>query len=178
MEKRKQYWNRFGDASLFEATYEDIYSCHYSNRFDTIILQDTLHHLEPINEALGILHKALKHGGKLLIVEENGANIIQNVKLLRQRGFNKKIEVYDENLEKTVVFADESIRPLKQWEKVLLKEGFVVQKNSVQYIRFLPPQSFVKDYSVAIEKEKRLSGKSLLTTYFYFGVNFLANKND
>ena len=177
IEKRKQYWSRFGDASLFEARYEDIYSCRYSDQFDTIILQDTLHHLEPLDPALEILHQALRQDGKLLIVEENGANIIQNVKLLRQRGFNKKVEVFDESLQKTVVFADESIRPLRQWEKLLLKKGFTVQKTSVQYIRFLPPQSFLKAYSDAIKKEQRLAGKRLLTRYFYFGVNFIAKKN-
>jgi SAM-dependent methyltransferase len=178
IEKRKQYWRRFGNVDLFNAVYEDIYSSNYTNQFDTILVQDTLHHLEPIDKALKVLHHALKNNGKLLVVEENGGNIIQNIKLIRQRGFNKVVEVYDESLQKTVVFGDENIRSLSQWKKILRNDGFSIETDSVEHIRLLPPASFASDYQNAIVRERKLVKKTLLRKYFYFGINFMAHKTN
>jgi SAM-dependent methyltransferase len=176
IEKRKKFWSRYGNADLFECKYEDLYSSDYKNSFDTIILQDTLHHLEPIGEAVQILSEALRENGKLLVVEENGSNLIQNVKLLKQRGLNKKVEYYDDQLQKTVVFGDENIRSLAKWKKIFKKSDLQILDSSVNYIRLLPPSAFDKGYEKAVKKEQLLTKQFLLTRYFYFGINFMVVK--
>lgn len=95
---RKAFWSQYGDVGLFEYGYENLLDSSRSAAFDVIILQDTLHHLEPIESCVSILRRAAKPGGRLLIVEENGRNPIQNLKLLKQRGFRRKIEIYDSRL--------------------------------------------------------------------------------
>src|SRR5436190_4846706 len=42
--KRKDFWKQYGNTDLFEAVYEDLSTSIYEKKFDTVILQDTLHH--------------------------------------------------------------------------------------------------------------------------------------
>ena len=83
------YWSAFGDVSGFTYEYRNILDGIHEDAYDVIIAQDTLHHLEPIDRALKKINKALKSDGILIAVEENGSNIVQNLKLIKQRGFKK-----------------------------------------------------------------------------------------
>lgn len=59
VKNRKDYWNEFGNADLFDCTHQNIIETPPAEEsLDYIILQDTLHHLEPVEEALAILFKA------------------------------------------------------------------------------------------------------------------------
>ncbi|HEX6334663.1 MAG TPA: methyltransferase domain-containing protein [Flavisolibacter sp.] len=178
LDARRAFWSRYGDVSGFTCTYEDIYDVHFDRSFDTVIVQDTLHHLLPLDEGIRILHRALKMDGRLVVVEENGCNIAQRIKLFRQRGFNRKVEVYDESLQKTVRFADEQIRCLDDWRRMLEKAGFRMDAGSEQYIRFYPPQFFVRRaYEDVLLKEQRIAKTNrTLAKYFFFGINFTLQK--
>src|SRR4051812_17699689 len=136
---RKKFWSGFGDTGLFQCTYEDLFTTDYRNEFSTILVQDTLHHLYPLEPALMILHRSLKENGRMIVIEENGKNIIQRAKLLKQRGLNKKVEVWDELLQKKLSFADEHIRGFGSWKKLLHKHGFTIDDNSLDFIRLFPP---------------------------------------
>ena len=121
--KRLEYWKQFGDVSKFSYSYENIFDHQFEpNSYDLIIIQDTLHHLEPLDEALQILNKVLRKEGKLLIIEENGNNLIQNAKLFLQRGNKRIIKIYDEKLEKHLLLGNENIRSLKKWQSEFKKE--------------------------------------------------------
>ena len=102
--QRINYWNQYGDASLFKAGYENLFDMQQiPENCDYIILQDTLHHLEPLDKALEICYKALKLTGKLIAVEEKGNNLIQSLKLYLQRGNKRIIVIYDETLKNNIV---------------------------------------------------------------------------
>jgi SAM-dependent methyltransferase len=173
---RKKFWSAFGNTDLFECSYEDLFESHYHHEFDTVIVQDTLHHLYPLEPALDILHRSMKTDGRVIVIEENGRNLLQRAKLLKQRGFNKKIEGWDTVLQKKISFADEHIRGLSSWKKLLQSHGFYIRPDSVDFIRLVPPLFFSKNnYLNVIRKEKKFSRASpLLKTYFYFGMNFIA----
>ncbi len=174
--QRRAFWSQYGDVSGFDCVYEDLYSTPYSGRFDSIIVQDTLHHLEPLQQGLALLHRALRPGGRLLVVEENGQNLVQNLKLLRQRGFNRTVEVYDESLGKNIVFGDEQIRGFRSWKRQLEAAGFRVEEGSLQYIRLLPPRLIrAGNYEEALDRERRLAGRGV-RNLFYFGINFTASR--
>ncbi|HEX8313607.1 MAG TPA: class I SAM-dependent methyltransferase [Flavisolibacter sp.] len=178
IEKRKRYWSQFGNTEHFQYTYADVFESDYSSAFDTIILQDTLHHLEPIEEGLKVFEKALREKGKLLVIEENGANIIQNLKLLWQRGLNKNVTVYDERLKRTILLGNENIRSLKKWEKLFQDAGLEIEPSSIRHIRFFLP-FFMKDQSMETltRKEQEIGQKAtILKNYFFFGINFKAFK--
>lgn len=176
---RKEYWSQYGDLSRFDYVYEDLFSTDYKDRFHTVLVQDTLHHLEPVEDALGILNRSLKSGGRLLVIEENGRNIVQNLKLWKQRGNKRKAQAYDEVLQKHISFGNENIRSLKKWEFLLKQNSFLLDRSSLQHIRFFPPQFFQKDnYPSLIEKEQRMAQYPMLAKYFYFGINFIANKSE
>lgn len=66
---RSEFWSQFGDTKLFSYDYEDLFdqTSHQSaTKYDYIIIQDTLHHIEPIDQALDIFYSCLKSNGKLL----------------------------------------------------------------------------------------------------------------
>ncbi|RYZ45480.1 MAG: class I SAM-dependent methyltransferase [Sphingobacteriales bacterium] len=177
--ERYAYWNQYGDASLFTCSYENLFdSPPQPSSYDLIIVQDTLHHLEPINDALRIFHDSLKTGGKILAIEENGNNIIQNAKLYKYRGNKRIIKLWDEKLQKDILIGNENIRSLKHWNELLQANQFAIDNDSVQYIRyFLPFRYKNADPEGLLKKEKDIQRRSKFRKeYFFFGINFVAEK--
>lgn len=177
--ERYAYWNQFGNASLFTCSYENLFDNPPApGSYDTIIVQDTLHHLEPIDDALQIFHKALKKGGKIIAIEENGNNIIQNAKLYKYRGNKRIIKQWDEKLQKDILIGNENIRSLKTWDGLMQQNHFAIEKPSVQYIRyFLPYRYRNADPEALLQKEWAIQQKShFRKEYFFFGLNFVAEK--
>jgi len=177
--KRLDYWSQYGDMSLFTYSYEDLFDHQFDKAaYDLIIIQDTLHHLEPLQDALEVFHQVLSDHGKLLIIEENGNNLIQNAKLFLQRGNKRIIKIYDEKLDKHILLGNENIRSLKKWEKEFSKQGFQIDPKSVQYIRYFLPFMFPNEKAEAkVKKEQALWKKNdFLKEYFFFGINFLVEK--
>ncbi len=179
VQKRMEYWKQYGDTSLFTCTYENL----FDNRpapatYDWIIVQDTLHHLEPINDALQIFNNSLKKNGKVLSIEENGSNVIQRLKLYKYRGNKRIITIYDEKLQKDILIGNENIRSLASWQRLFEHNGFSVLKDSVQYIRYyLPFRYRYSDPELLLEKEHRIqSSPGLRREYLFFGLNFIAEK--
>jgi len=172
---RLDYWSAYGDVGLFTYRYENILDSQFPpDTFDTIIVQDTLHHLEPIGQCLRILFEALKPEGRLIAVEENGNNLIQNAKLYLQRGNKRVLELTDEKTGKTFLLGNENIRGLEHWRSLLTRAGFRIDGETVQYIRVLPP--FVeKDTHRLIAREQALH-RPWLDRYFFFGLNWVAEK--
>jgi SAM-dependent methyltransferase len=174
---RMQYWAAYGDVSGFTYDYEDLFDASVQRgTFDRIIVQDTLHHLEPLGEALSILRHHLSQDGQLLVIEENGNNLVQSLKLYRQRGNKRVIEFYDERLKKTILLGNENIRSLSTWKREMLNQGLRVDDASVQYVRAYPPSLFNRmGYVQSIASEQRLwKSQPLMREYFFFGINFMA----
>ena len=145
------------------------------NSFDYIILQDTLHHIEPLDEALPIFRRVLKPDGKLILIEENGGCWIKSAMLFAQRSNKRVISMYDDTLKKEVLMGNENIRPEKLWRKHFEKAGFQMDENSLQYIRFLPSPCFnEKKLQKNIEKEQKIWKKSaFLRRHAFWGINMV-----
>ncbi len=179
IEERKQYWSQYGDTSLFTCSYENLFDTHPAQEsYDWIIVQDTLHHLEPINDALQIFHKVLKPGGRVLSIEENGNNIIQRMKLYKYRGNKRIITMWDEKLQKEILLGNENIRKLADWELLFQKNGFSILKDSVNYVRYYLPFTYrFSDPEALLKKEEQIqSTPGFKREYFFFGLNFVAGK--
>ena len=178
IKKRMAYWSAFGDVSGFTYEYRNILDGMPKNAYDVVIAQDTLHHLEPIGQALNKIHQVLKSDGILIAVEENGSNVVQNLKLIKQRGFRKVKTIYDEVLEKDILIGDENIRSLSAWDALLSKNNMSLNHDSLNYIRFFYPITY-KDKSIeeVFRMEQRIQHKSsVLKKWFFFGLNFVAQK--
>jgi len=177
--KRLEYWKKYGDISLFTYNYEYFFDYKDSkNLYDTIILQDTLHHIEPLDEALKIFYNFLRPEGRMIMIEENGSNIIQKAKLYLRRGNNRVTSIYDEKLKKNIPFGNENIRRLNLWKKYFENADFKIVENKTQYIRLYPPVFFNKSNTEKlIFKEQKLWRKSnFLRKYLFFGLHFIAKK--
>jgi SAM-dependent methyltransferase len=176
--ERIKYWSQFGDLSGFSVDYENLYDANFQAQFDAIVVQDTIHHTEPIETALRIFHQALKPAGKVIAVEENGKNIIQRMKLFKQRGNKRIIELHDEKLGKTILLGNENIRSYAAWCDLFRNASFTIEENKTEYVRLFPPQLFSKNAKQSIEKEQRIWKKnSFLRDYFFFGLSFCAVKS-
>lgn len=179
VEKRYAYWQQFGNAQLFTCSYENLFDAPPANNsYDIIIVQDTLHHLEPIDNALQIFYSALKPGGKIVSIEENGNNIIQNLKLYKYRGNKRIITIWDEKLQKDILIGNENIRSLKKWNALFEKHHFKIEPKEVQYIRYYLPYKYKNaDSTALLEKERHIQSVSKYRKeYFFFGINFQAYK--
>lgn len=178
IEKRKNYWQQFGDTTLFTYEYADLFDQKIAeNSVDYIILQDTLHHIEPIDKALKIFYKMLKPTGKIILIEENGGCLIQRFKLFLQRGNKRIIEYYDERLQKQITMGNENIRTLQQWNRTLEAANFRILPENVQYIRYFLPFKY-KNCAIEtiITKEKARSSCHFLRQNCFFGINMVIEK--
>lgn len=175
---RLTFWCKYGDVSKFSYSYKNVFDESETNKYNTIILQDTLHHLEPLDTSIKIFEKALLPKGRIILIEENGSNIIQNLKLIKQRGFRKVKEIYDEKLGKTILLGDENIRNLKTWTAAFTENNFEVIPEKTQYIRFYMPSSFKENNTADIIAKEQSIWKTnrFLKTYFFFGLNFIVQK--
>jgi len=179
VQKRRDYWSKFGNTDLFSCSYEYLFDNHPAPAtYDWILVQDTLHHLEPIEEALQIFEKSLKQDGKLLAIEENGNNIIQRLKLYKYRGSKLIIDIWDEKLQKKIPIGNENIKSLATWKYLFEKNGLTIQGENVQYIRYYFPVKYRGgDAEKILQAERELQSKSKIRReYFFFGINFIASK--
>ena len=180
IQKRKEYWSQYGDTSLFTCTYENLFDQQPAPAtYDWVIVQDTLHHLEPLEEALTIFNKALKPGGRVLTIEENGNNLIQRVKLYKYRGNKRIITMWDEKLKKEILLGNENIRSLATWEGLFKHAGFSLPPAQIQYVRYYLPFKYKgTDPEKLLQNERLIQSKpGLKREYFFFGLNFVAVKN-
>jgi 2-polyprenyl-3-methyl-5-hydroxy-6-metoxy-1,4-benzoquinol methylase len=179
IEKRKKYWKKYGDSDLFEVDYANVFDNKLSeNQFEYIILQDTLHHIEPLQDALKIFKNVLKPEGKLIVVEENGNNFAVNLKLFMQRGNKRIITVWDEKLKKRLLLGNDNIRSWRKWKQEFNEAGLLCNHIEPEYIRFYYPFLYRKrTFSEMIKKENRLRKNRCLREYFFFGINFSINNN-
>ncbi len=176
---RKAYWSRYGNAELFTCSYENVFdSPPAPGSYDRVIVQDTLHHIEPIAEGIGILYTALSPAGQLVVVEENGSNLVQRAKLYRQRGSRRIITQWDEELQKEILIGNENIRSLEAWQRLLTAGGFRLLPGSVSYVRYYFPQWYKgRNAEGVLEKERVLQQHSKIRRkYFFFGLNFRVGK--
>lgn len=180
IEQRRRFWSRYGDVSLFEYAYENIFDTPpLPESYDYIILQDTLHHIEPVEKGLEIFYSALKPTGKLILIEENGASWLKSLMLFLKRGSKKVIEVYDERLQKNILMGNENIRSEKRWRQLFDKTGFVIDESSVQYIRVMPPCLYFRqttDEVIAREQHWAESSR-FLKHHAFMGLNMVLKKS-
>jgi ubiquinone/menaquinone biosynthesis C-methylase UbiE len=179
IENRKKYWRNFGNVDEITFEYQNILESTFKeNSFDYIILQDTLHHIEPVNEALKIFFKILKKDGKLILIEENGACWARQAILFAQRRNKRIIEYYDPKLQKTISFGNENIRTEKKWITLFKNAGFTNLTKETNYIRFCYPVAYKnKKMDKIIEKEQKIAAKNRwLRRRFFFGMNMVFTK--
>lgn len=179
IEDRRKYWEKFGNTSGFNAEYLNLFdNPPATGSFDAIILQDVMHHLEPIDKALDILLNALSPNGKLIVCEENGSNLVNSLKLYLRRGNKRIITIKDDLSGKDVLLGNENIRPLDKWKQLLAGKNATIDENSIEYIRLFPPFVFGDDnYTQTLAKEQSIWKKyPMLKEYFFFGMNFTVGK--
>lgn len=178
--RRKEFWSKYGNVKLFTTSYEALpYCIPEPSSYNAVIIQDSLHHMEPLGEILEAFHTALRPKGRLIITEPNGNNLFHRVKLFLRRG-NKRInEIYDERLKRAILYADENFRSLDQWKKELRCQDFYMESN-IQYIKLFFPYFYNgKNTKHIINLEQKILNKiDLLKDYLYFGINFTAFKAD
>jgi 2-polyprenyl-3-methyl-5-hydroxy-6-metoxy-1,4-benzoquinol methylase len=179
--ERFDFWKKYGDISGFSVEYKNLFEQPPSaNQFDYVIVQDVLHHLEPLGEAIRIIKDSMKDSGQLIAIEENGKNVINNLKLYLRRGNKRIIDIYDEKTKKYVKLGNENIRGFNKWEQEFRHHQMRIDPGSPEFIRLFPPAFFNNtNYQSVLNREKKLWKQyALLRDYFYFGVNFTVSKNE
>ncbi len=174
---RLDFWSKYGNLDKLKFEYADLYDMPDSDsRYNAIIAQDTLHHLEPAKDAVGIFYRSLKQDGRLIVAEENGGNVFICLKNFRKRGFKRTIAYYDERLKKNIVMGNENAQSLQKWKQLMKVCGLTLL--DFEYIRFLPPVFFNnRNYQRIIGWEKQTGKKTtLLREILFFGINFTAVK--
>jgi SAM-dependent methyltransferase len=174
---RIDYWSKFGDLSNLSLTHENLFDISPIKKYDYIIVQDTLHHLEPICEALKILSGSLAAEGKLIAIEENGKSLINRFKNFIRRGNKLIIDIHDEKTNRKVLLGNENLRTLKQLEKLMQENNNMkIDGSSVEFIRLYIPffYKMIPLFKIDIKEQLIWRKNSFLRDYFYFGLNFTA----
>jgi 2-polyprenyl-3-methyl-5-hydroxy-6-metoxy-1,4-benzoquinol methylase len=181
LQNRLDFWAKYGNIGGLDLRYENIFDATpSSNPYDYILAQDTLHHLEPLHEAMILFKSALKADGRIIVSEENGSNLYCALKHFRERGFKRIIKTWDEKLGKYILFGNENTRNYRVWKKVFDRAGLQVLQEDTEFIRFFPPLLYhTENYRIIMEKEQKLWKKiPLLKDFLFFGINFTAGKKN
>lgn len=179
IDNRLAFWKEYGDLSKLDIRYENIFDMDVPvGTYDYVLAQDTLHHLEPFDQAAIILRDALKDNGKLVASEENGNNIFNNLKNFRRRGFKRVKSMYDEKLDKDILIGDENTRSLKAWQAEFEKVGMQIDPGSVEYIRYYFPHKYRRASieEIVAQERKMASRAGFKREYFFFGLNYTVSK--
>jgi 2-polyprenyl-3-methyl-5-hydroxy-6-metoxy-1,4-benzoquinol methylase len=179
IEERKKFWSKYGDLSKLTFEYKNMFDeSPAPESVDYVVAQDTLHHLEPFADAVRIFHRVLRPDGKLVVSEENGNNIICNIKHFRERGFKRIITIHDKRLGKDILIGNENTRSLKKWREEFSILPFQFEEDSVDYIRYYMPGKYTgTNTDTIIAEEKTLWKKSALKReLMFFGMNFTIAK--
>ncbi|NBC84469.1 MAG: methyltransferase domain-containing protein [Bacteroidetes bacterium] len=179
IQNRLKYWEQFGDLSGLKFEYENIFTQELPKEaYKYVIVQDVLHHIEPINEGLERIARTLEPDGAMVVCEENGNNLINRFKLFLRRGNKRIIKIKDEKTGEYTLLGNENTRSLRKWKKLIHAKNMAIDDASIEYVRVLPPLYYRElNYDYVINKEKELWKKyRLLRDYFYFGINFMAYK--
>ena len=178
---RVEFWKKYGNVSGFTFEYRNLFEQPpLTDQFDYVIVQDVLHHLEPLGEAIRIIKDSMKDNGLLIVIEENGKNWINNLKLFLRRSNKRIIDIYDEKTKKYVKLGNENIRGFDKWKQEFRAYKMHIDPGSPGFIRLFPPFFFNEtNYLSLLRREERLWKQSaFLRKYFYFGVNFTVHKNE
>jgi len=178
IEKRKNFWKQYGNTGLLEIDYANVFDHKWNaHQFDYIILQDTLHHIEPLQDALKIFKNVLKPEGQLIITEVNGNNIVSNLLFFKQRGNKRIITIWDERLQKQILFGNENVRSWKKWKPEFIHAGFSCQNIEPEYIRYYYPFYYNNRSAYEmIAKENEARKKYWKREFFFWGINFSMKK--
>jgi 2-polyprenyl-3-methyl-5-hydroxy-6-metoxy-1,4-benzoquinol methylase len=174
IKKRVQYWSRHGDVSSFTYSYENLFERSQGQKdYDRIIVQDTLHHIEPIDQGVGIMRDALRPGGRIIVIEENGSNLVQRTMLYLRRGNKRVITIQDETLGREILIGNENIRPYSAWERIFTNGRCAIEH--AEYIRlFLPFMWNIIDHRRIEQVEREIYRRNtFVKEYFYYGMNFV-----
>jgi SAM-dependent methyltransferase len=177
--RRLDYWSRHGNLDNLKIEYANLFDMPVrTGHYHAIIAQDTLHHLEPVHQAIDIFSISLQEGGRLVVTEENANHPFIALKNFSKRGFNRVTDYYDQRLGKHILFGNENARNLNAWKKIIHDSGLTLPDQEIEYIRFLPPGSFNhENYTRKIAWEQRMAKHAkMLRDYLFFGINFTAVK--
>jgi SAM-dependent methyltransferase len=177
--ERLEFWGKHGNLQFLEVKHENLMNhCTPERSYDIILVQDTLHHLEPVHEALDLFHRMLRPRGKLLVVEENGDSLFIRAKNLRIRGLKRKGIYHDERTGESIPFGYENARGRKTWYRLLESAGFDCDSPDLEFIRILPP--FLMrghKYQQMLQLERKIGRNCKgFRKFFYFGMNFTVTK--
>lgn len=120
LERLDKYKSRFtGDVSFKHSDFfeEDL------SGFDCILLQDTLHHLEPMGSVASKISQFCAQGRLVVCLEENGGSLLKNARLFLKRGSEKIIKFTDSHTGKTILLGNENVRSLKRWRCIFEQVG-------------------------------------------------------
>jgi 2-polyprenyl-3-methyl-5-hydroxy-6-metoxy-1,4-benzoquinol methylase len=149
---------KFGKISLLDLNGND-------SSFDIIWLEQTFHHLEPRDLVFDKLSELVREGGYVIISETNAWNILLQLQLLKQRGFNTISEYIDENGQRHPYGVERILIPWRL-SKEFKKRGII--KDSLRYFRILPNRQ-IADKMLELDKKMPKWVFPLFTHYNYVG---------
>ncbi len=140
--KRKLIYEKIFEKPLnviFEN--KNIFNLEYRNHFDIIWCMEAISHIYPTEKFLKVAHSVLKPGGKILISDPNAANLIIQLKLIKEVGLKRgRVKRIDPQTNKEIEESCEKILVPSKLKKMMKENGFVIEK--INYSIFLPPILF------------------------------------
>lgn len=144
--------------------------------YDAIYCSATLHHIEPVAQAIRIISDLLKPGGYFFLSDENGFSPVQQLVVQKRIGWMRprKYIKSDPGTGERFVYGNENIRSLYGWKHLV--ERTDMQPEAVKYCRFLPPVDWPVERLVRFERKVR--NIPMLTQLWAIGFTLLSRKKE
>ncbi|MCB9455385.1 MAG: class I SAM-dependent methyltransferase [Anaerolineaceae bacterium] len=163
-------------ANQLKLTYQvsNLFQFHPERQFDAVYSSATLHHIEPISEAILTIADFLAPGGTFFLSDENGYSPAQQVAVQKRIGWTSSRKYWQTNHEtgEKFLYGNENIRAPFQWIRHVRKAG--MHPETIKYCRFLPPVNWPIDRLV--RAERRLRRIPLVTQLWAIGFLLTSRK--
>lgn len=135
---------RYEKANLFSFNPPETYDAIYSSA--------TMHHIEPMGQAMPLVAKLIKPGGYFFLSDENGLSPAQQLIVQKRIGWmrSRKLWLTDSETGQPFLYGNENIRPPFRWAHLMKQAG--LQPVSLKYCRFLPPIDWSVERLVKFER--------------------------
>jgi SAM-dependent methyltransferase len=137
--RQSRYEERFELNLDLHYTYENIFKFNPGVTYDAVYSSATLHHIEPIDEAIQRITDLIEPGGLFFLSDENGYSPIQQLAVQKKIGWIKprKYLRTDPDTGEKFLYGNENIRFPVRWRILIRQAG--LEPRSIKYCRFIPP---------------------------------------
>jgi 2-polyprenyl-3-methyl-5-hydroxy-6-metoxy-1,4-benzoquinol methylase len=153
--RQTKYQAHYGIQLNLDYEHINLFKYTPSEPYDAVYSSATLHHIEPVSDAIKKISQLIKPDGYFFLSDENGLSPVQQLAVQKKIGWihPRKFWRIDSDTGERYLYGNENIRATFLWGRYMRDAG--LKPQTIKYCRFLPPLERSVEWSVKWERGLR-----------------------